>query len=199
MVAKMSKESISKMERLYATYKTAMYKEALLILRDPNDAEDVIQQSFMKLIPYTENITEDKPGMTCNFLKTVVRNLSRDFLRRRRYLNSNEDSIDTLEDDHNFLTRCTIDVVIEKESIDRISKAIENLPPKLRDVVLLEKVFGYSRKETIRLLNSNYETLKKRMTRAKTQLLKNLTEEDLNGGRKNIGKVRGKNVCKWGR
>lgn len=67
MVAKMSKESISKMERLYATYKTAMYKEALLILRDPNDAEDVIQQSFMKLIPYTENITEDKPGMTCNF------------------------------------------------------------------------------------------------------------------------------------
>ena len=185
MVAKMSKESISKMERLYATYKTAMYKEALLILRDPNDAEDVMQQSFMKLIPCTENITEDKPGMTCNFLKTVVRNLSRDFLRRRMYLNSNEDSIDTLEDD-----------VIEKESIDRISKAIENLPPKLRDVVLLEKVFGYSRKETIRLLNSNYETLKKRMTRAKTQLLKNLTEEDLNGGRKNIGKVRGKNVCK---
>ena len=56
MVAKMSKESISKMERLYATYKTAMYKEALLILRDPNDAEDVIQQSFMKLIPCTENI-----------------------------------------------------------------------------------------------------------------------------------------------
>ena len=196
MVAKMSKESISKMERLYATYKTAMYKEALLILRDPNDAEDVIQQSFMKLIPYTDNITEDKPGMTCNFLKMVVRNLSRDFLRKRMYLNSNEDSIDTLEDDHNFLTRCTIDVVIERESIDRISKAIENLPPKLRDVVLLEKVFGYSRKETIKLLNSNYETLKKRMTRAKTQLLKNLTEEDLNGGRKNIGKVRGKNVCK---
>ncbi len=180
MVPKMSKENISKMERLYAMYKTAMFKEALLILRDPNDAEDVIQQSFMKLIPYTNNILEDKPGMTCNFLKMVVRNLSRDFLKKRMYLNSNEGSIDMVEDDQKFLTRCTIDVVVEREAIAKITKAIENLPPKLRDVVLLEKVFGYSRKETIKLLNCNHETLKKRMTRAKAQLLKNLKEDSKN-------------------
>lgn len=196
MVAKMSKENISKLERLYAEYRTSMYKEACLILRDPNDVEDVLQQSFMKLIPYTEKIMEDKPGMTCNFLKMVVRNISRDFLKKRMYLNSKEDSIDAIEDDHNFLTRCTIDVVIERESLSRITKAIDNLPPKLREIILLEKVFGYSREETIKLLGSNYEALKKRMTRAKTQLLENLTKEDLNDGRRNVGKVRGKNARK---
>ena len=193
MVSKMNKENISKMERLYTTYKTAMFKEALLILRDPNDAEDVIQQSFLRLIPYISDILEDKPGMTCNFLKMVVRNLSRDFLKKRMYLNSNEDSIDMLEDEQKFLTRCTIDVVVEREAISRITEAIENLPPKLRDVVLLEKVFGYSRKETIKLLNCNYETLKKRMTRARAQLLKKLKESNLNEDSKNINEVQEEN------
>lgn len=196
MVAKMSKEDIAKMERLYSTYKTAMYKEAFWVLRDSNDVEDVIQQSFMKLIPYTNDITEDKPGMTCNFLKMVVRNLSRDFLRKRMYLNSNEDSIDALEDDNNFSTRSTADVVIEKEELDRITKAIDKLPPKLKEIILLEKVFGYSREETIKILGSNNEALKKRMTRAKIQLLKDLEKEDLNDGRRDVEEVRNNDARK---
>ena len=80
------------------------------------------------------------------------------------------------------------DIVIGKESVDRIAQEIKKLPEKYRDVLLLEKVFGYSRDDTMRLLNQNYETLKKRMTRAKTKLLDALRKEDLNDGRENIRK-----------
>ena len=40
----------------------------------------------------------------------------------------------------------------------------------------------------MKILNTNYETLKKRMTRAKTKLLEALKKEELNDGREDIRK-----------
>ena len=80
------------------------------------------------------------------------------------------------------------DIVISKETVNRIAEEIEKLPEKYRDVLILEKVFGYSREDTMKLLGANYEAIKKRMTRAKKKLLEALRREELDDGRQNIGK-----------
>lgn len=187
MIKPVKENDCAKLERIYEKYKNIMYKEAYSVLRDPHDSEDAVQQAVLRIIRCIDRIREDEPGMTCNFLKIIVRNVAKDLYNKRLYLNSNEDTIDVLEDSAAVSMEVS-DIVIGKESVDRIAQEIKKLPEKYRDVLLLEKVFGYSREDTMRLLNQNYETLKKRMTRAKTKLLDALRKEDLNDGRENIRK-----------
>lgn len=181
---------ISKFERIYEKHKKVMYKEAYNVLQNSHDVEDAVQQACLRLLQCAERIKEDEVGMTCNFIKIVVRNVAKDLYRDKIYLNTKEDAIDMLADDWTRMCRIgVVDLVIDKENVGRIVKAIDNLPEKCRDILLLEKVFGYSREETMILLGESYETLKKRMTRAKTKLLEALRKEDLDDGRENIGKV----------
>ena len=188
MVKPVDGKDLSKIERIYEKYKNIMYKEAFAILHDPHDAEDAVQHAFIRIIRCIDRIREDEPGMTCNFLKIIVRNVSKDLYNKRIYLNSAEDTIEILEDNMTDKGMEVTDIVISKETVARIANEIENLPEKYRDVLLLEKVFGYSREETMKLLDQNYEALKKRMTRAKKKLLEALRKEDLDDGRQNIGK-----------
>lgn len=183
-----NEDSFSKIERIYEKYKNLMYKEAFAILRDSHDTEDAVQQAFLKLIRCADKVKDDDPRMTCNFLKIVVRNVSIDLYKKRIYLNNAEDAIDLVEDNATDFGMDVDDIVISQETICRIAKEIEKLPDKYRDVLLLIKVHGYSKEETMEILNISYETLKKRMTRAKKKLLATLKEEGLNDGRQSIGK-----------
>lgn len=188
MLKPVEKDNLSKLERIYEKYRVIMYREAYNILHDANDAEDAMQQSFLKLIKYLDKIKEEEVGMTCNFLKIVVRNISIDIYKKRLYLNTKEDAIDMVDDFTTGRTNEVSDLVIDKESVRIISDEIKRLPEIYRDVLLLEKVYGYSREETIRILGSNYETLKKRLTRAKTKLLDALRKEGLTDGKENLRK-----------
>lgn len=188
MVKPNTEKDLSKIERIYEKYKNLMYKEAYSILHDPHDTEDAVQQAVLRLIRVVDRIRDDDPAMLCNFLKIVVKNVSKDLYNKRIYLNNTEDTIEILEDTASDMGMEVTDIIISNESVQRISMEIQKLPDKYRDVLLLEKVFGYSREETVVLLNQNYETLKKRMTRAKKKLLEALRKEELDDGRQTIGK-----------
>lgn len=181
-------KDLSKLERIYEKYKRIMYKEAYTILKDVDDTEDAVQQAFVRIVNCIDRIKEEEAGMTCNFLKIVVRNVAKDIYKKRLYLNTKEDTIDSLEEVLSSDCKEVTDIVIDKESVSRIAKEIENLPEIYRDVLLLEKVYGYSREDSMRILGANYETLKKRLTRAKTKLLEALRKEELNDGREDIRK-----------
>ena len=185
---KMNKGDLEKLESLYNIYSKSMYNAAYGILHNHHDAEDVIQQAFLKLIPYASKIRVDEKGMTCNFLKIVARNAATDYLRKKTYLNKKEDYFDDIVDDSHFLTRCPDDIVVAKESLQRISNEIDKLPNIYRDIIVTEKIFGFSREEAQGMLNANFETLKKRLTRGKEKLLEALKREGLNDGRENIGR-----------
>ena len=55
-VEKLSKGDLEKLESLYKVYSRCMYNAAYGVLHNHHDAEDVIQQSFVKLIPYASKI-----------------------------------------------------------------------------------------------------------------------------------------------
>lgn len=70
-------------------------------------------------------------------------------------------------------------IVIDKETVNKVTKAIGDLPEIYRDVLLLEKVYGNTREEIAELLNISYETTKKRSLRARKMLAEALEREDL--------------------
>lgn len=183
MSERYSSENAEKLARLYEKYRYAMLKEAYNILYDSIEAEDAVQQAFVKISKCLERISEDEPAMTCNFLKVVVRNIAKDIYKKKIYLNPEEDAGGLVADMKSKGTHGVSQLVISKDSTERIVKAILSLPDIYRDVLLLEKVYGYSREQSMEILNTNYETLKKRLTRAKVKLLEVLREEGLDDGR----------------
>ena len=182
-------ENSDKLEKMYNKYKMIMLAEAYNILFDSSEAEDAVQQAFLKLTTCADKIRDDEPGMTCNFLKVVVRNVAKDLYRKRLYLNSEDDVVEKVMDKKRYRTTETSQVVVNKDSVNIIINAIMKLPDIYRDVLLIEKVYGYSREESMKILNVNYETIKKRLTRAKAKLIDALKEEGIDVGRDEYRKI----------
>lgn len=175
-----------KLERLYLDYRSLMYKEAKKILHNQYDAEDAVQSAFVKLTNCADRITDEMPAMTYNFMKVVARNVALDIHKKKLYLNKYENTYENVEQELADVNQELSDIVIDKCSVERIIEQIKKLPDNYRDLIILEKVYGYTREETMALFGVNYETVKKRMTRAKTKLLEALKKEDLNDGRTTI-------------
>lgn len=175
-----------KLENLYLKYRELMYREANKVLHNEYDAEDAVQIAFERLVNCTDKITDEIPAMTCAFMKIVAKNAAVNVCKQRLYLNKYENTFDVLQDDLIDKDLELADLVIDKFSVERIVENIKNLPDKYRDIIILEKIYGYSREETMALYGENYETIKRRLTRAKTKLLEVLKQEELNGGRNTI-------------
>lgn len=178
-----SSEGAEKLARLYEKYRYVMQREAYNILYDSIEAEDAVHQAFVKISKCLDRINEDEPAMTCNFMKVVARNVAKDIYKKKIYLNTDQDAAEIVADLKTKGTHGVSQLVISKDCTERIVKAILSLPDIYRDVLLLEKVYGYSREQSMQILNTNYETLKKRLTRAKAKLLEVLREEGLDDGR----------------
>ncbi len=119
-------------------------------------------------------------------MKIVAKNTAVNVGKQRLYLNKYENTFDILQDELIDQNLELADIVIDKVSVERIIEKIKSLPDKYRDIIVLEKICGYSREETMALYGENYETIKKRLTRAKTKLLEVLKQEELNGNRNTI-------------
>lgn len=70
------------LEQLYDKYKTGIFRYALSIVKSPSLAEDVLQETFVRLLQQTTLAFE--PGKESAWLYRVARNISFDMLRQRK-------------------------------------------------------------------------------------------------------------------
>ena len=85
--------------KLYRQYCDGMYYVVKRFVNDPDDAEDVLQESFIKAF---QKIDQFKGEVTFGaWLKRIVINKSIDFLKskKERFQELNENSIHIVEDD----------------------------------------------------------------------------------------------------
>ena len=168
-----------KIEQLFYKYQKLMYREAYNILNDAALAEDAIQQTFIKVMANMDKIGAVDDNRTRNYLVIICRNVACDMHREKLYLNEDMNRVDYESEEETELIDFVepSEVVISKESVNRVAEAIGDLPDIYRDVILLEKVYHYSKEEIAKLLNINYETVKKRSVRARKMLAEVLEKE----------------------
>lgn len=169
-----NKEDAIKIECLYDKYKYLMFKIANDILNNYNDAEDAVHQSFVKIINNLHNITLDDSTKTKNLFAIICSNTAKDIYKKRKKV-IEFDELDDIEADGTDPEN----IVINKESVNRIADAIKNLPEIYRDVMLLKFAYGYSTAEIADLLNISQETAKKRITRGKGKVMQILGKEKI--------------------
>ena len=138
--------------RLFEAYADDVFRLALSYLHNRQDAEDVCQSVFMKLIAYKKPIEKGKEKP---WLLTCAANASKDHLKSFWRRN-------VVEPDETIAFSCETD----KE----LWEAVNSLAPKYRVVIHLYYYEGYSQEEIAAILKISRTAVQTRMSRARNQL-----------------------------
>ena len=179
---RLTKEIAEKVEKLYKEHRDIMYSDAKYILKDSSLAEDAVESAIEKIIKRFDKVPKDDFEITRSYLRTVVKHIAFDMVKKMNNQNSKVEYIDEFMNEENGMYstgKNPCDELIEKESKSDIYRMIDKLPEKYREVLIYEKVYGYSQKEIAEFLNISYDAVKKRMERARKMLKEELRKEEL--------------------
>ena len=144
-------------DRVYETYGPALYRFCLLQMKNPADAEDVLQDVFVKRLYQAPKFKS--PEHERSWLYQVALNLCRDQWRRSR---RSELPLAAAEG-----------VFLPPEELSLLDQ-VSNLPEKQRTVLHLHYYQGYGLQEIARLLGVTVPTVKMRLKRGREALRKEL-------------------------
>lgn len=144
-------------DRVYETYGPALYRFCLLQMKNPADAEDVLQDVFVKRLYQAPKFKS--PEHERSWLYQVALNLCRDEWRRSRR--------------SELPLAAAAGVSLPPEELSLLDQ-VSNLPEKQRTVLHLHYYQGYNLQEIARLLGVTVPTVKMRLKRGREALRKEL-------------------------
>lgn len=139
------------------------------------DAEDIVQETFLRVYKNKHYYKEIAKFST--WVYTIAGNLAKTELRRRKrrkvfsVSNFVNDERDFDIPDMNRNPEKEVDGSIKD---DFIQKAIEKLPSKFKEVILLRDVQGFAYEEISQILNIPLGTVKSRVNRGRLKLQEDL-------------------------
>ena len=152
--------------KLYKQYCDGMFCVAMRFLKNSDDAEDVLQESFIKAF---QRIDQFKGEVTFGaWLKRIVVNRSMDFLKSKHQKTIElDEGYMHIADDGNW-------EIQEDINLEEVKRKIEELPEKYRYVVQLFLVEGYDHKEISEILSISETASRTRLLRGKNCLKESL-------------------------
>ena len=168
-------KSLAKAELLYNLYCGSMYNAAYGVLHEKQLAEDAVHEAFIRIFKNLHKISEIDCPQTRNFVVIICRNVAKNILGNRLYLNNSEDFCDELSDGG---AQNPERIALSRETLTEMVKAIDELPELYRDTLLLKRAHGMSNGEIAALFGITEEAVKKRLTRARQMVLEKLRREE---------------------
>jgi RNA polymerase sigma-70 factor (ECF subfamily) len=165
--------------RLVDAFSTQIYRLALKMLGDEQDAEDVLQNTFMKALQSIKKF-EGRSSLS-TWLYRIAVNESLMTLRRQKPTISvamdYESDDDEIQHPTQFTDWCCLpeDELLSTESKGYLDEAIRRLPEKLQVVFLLRDIEGLSIRETSEALDLTETAVKTRLLRARLNLREQLS------------------------
>jgi RNA polymerase sigma-70 factor (ECF subfamily) len=138
-------------ETIYRENSKYVYNVALGILRSKDEAEDVMQNVFIKLFENFSSFRGDSSLKTYLYRMTVNRSI--DYIRSQSLRAGKLEQMEIEESKTPDSSRALLDSLLEK------------LAPELKVPVLLAEIGGFSYKEISKIMNINIGTVKSRINR----------------------------------
>ncbi|MDP9387563.1 MAG: sigma-70 family RNA polymerase sigma factor [Actinomycetota bacterium] len=167
----------------------ALYSAALRMTRNPADAEDIVQETYLKAY---RSFHTFRPGT--NLKAWLYRILTNTFIntyraKKRRPEQADVDDVEDLYLYHRLggleaaaAGQSAEQEVLERFTDDEVKEALESLPEQFRIAVLLADVEGFSYKEIAEILGVPIGTVMSRLHRGRRALQKQLYEFGMNRG-----------------
>lgn len=165
--------------RLVDTFSTPIYRLGLKMLGNAQDAEDILQNTFLNALTHLPDF-EGRSSVS-TWLYRIAANEALMLIRKRKP-NVNIEDIQPEDADDVPLPETFVDwsVLPEKELLSSEGKkaievAVKKLPESLRMVFILRDVEDLSIKETAEILNLTEVNVKTRLLRARMALREQLS------------------------
>jgi len=172
-VARLRRGDLNALSELIARYQYRLYRYLLRMVRQPAEAEDLFQQTWLKVVEKVRSF-----DVTRNFdawLFTLARNLAIDHLRRVRPqsldepLANNEDCA-TVADRIPSGDFTPLDTALAAERRTHIDEAMAALPMIYREALTLRFEDGMKIEEIAQVIEVPVSTVKSRLRRSLEQL-----------------------------
>ena len=156
------------------THIDTLYRGALRLTRDPDQAQDLVQEAYLRALRYQHSYQQGTNMKA--WLFAIMRNLFWDRFKGSRKEDVSLDDVgefvlyDKLRDEG---AKPEADV-LDSIAADEVVKAVEKLPELHREVVLLVDVEGFSYKDAAEVLGVPIGTVMSRLHRARRQLQRSL-------------------------
>jgi RNA polymerase sigma-70 factor, ECF subfamily len=165
--------------KLVDAFSGQIYRLALNMLGNPQDAEDVLQNTFMKALQAINGF-EGRASLS-TWLYRIAVNESLMVLRRQKPViqvaMEYEEDDPELHTPTQFTDWCCLpeEELLSTESKEFLDQAVQRLPDKLRVVFLLRDIEGLSIRETGQTLGLSETAVKTRLLRARLNLREQLS------------------------
>ena len=161
-------EDRSKFEQLYEQYKQLMFYTAFQILKRPQDAEDAVHDTFIRIIDNLCKIKDVDSPQTKAFCIVIARNVAVDILRKsKKSVFVTEEELDFYESDIK-----NEETALSNIGVERLKQALRRLPKEYYDVLMLNVKFGCSLSEMSGILGISYQAVRYKLRKARSILLK---------------------------
>lgn len=162
-------------------YKADAVNVAYQMTNDPELAEDIAQEAFIRVYKYIGNFKGESKFFT--WLYKIILNLCRDYFRRQpdqNFLSLEEPPVSSI------LRRQIPDLVenpekqMEKKELQRmIKEALDTLSFEHRQVIVLKDLQGFTYREIAEIVDIPLGTVKSRLNTARKRLQADLVEKEI--------------------
>ena len=157
---------------LYEQYEQMLYRVAFNILRNSADAEDAVQETFVRIVKNLDKIY----AVPCNelrfYLVIIVRNTALTILKQKKRT-AVPDNLTEYDVPSEFTPE---EEFLRKFSVDEVKRAIQQLSIEDCEVLWLLLFREYSATEIAKITGQKPVTVRSRIYRARKRLIKVLDE-----------------------
>lgn len=158
-------------EQLVLPHIDAAFNLARWLMRSRSDAEDVAQESMMRAFKFFRGF---HGGDARAWLLQIVRNTCYTWLEKNRPV---EAATEFDEELHTQPSATPETLAIAGDNRERLTRALEELPARFREVLVLRELEGCSYKEIATITSMPIGTVMSALSRARDRLQRTLTQQ----------------------
>lgn len=175
LIKQIKKGSKIAFDSLYHAYFTKLFGFALKLTHSREDAEEVVQEVFIKIWELRDELDENKNFASLLFImaRHKIYNKARrrvhEFAYQHYYQQTHQQAIALVEQQIDYL-----------ETKQYLDKAIELLPAKRKEIFIMSRMEGLSNKEIAKKLNTSTSNIENNINKALKTLKSYLANQEIN-------------------
>jgi RNA polymerase sigma factor (sigma-70 family) len=169
-------------EEIVLPHLDAAFNYARWLTRNDADAQDVVQDASVRALRFFPSLRGDDARA---WLLTIVRNTW--YGRFSRHIRFEQPAVvDEMTDNRSDEGLDPEALMIQQQAVDRVRRAIEELPVDFREVIVLRELEGLSYREIAAIVGIPIGTVMSRLARGRGRLLTILESSTMTEGHRDV-------------
>lgn len=172
-----SESEQTEFERIYRLYEKPVFRKILHILRNQHDAEDVMQEVWIKIAKNVSVFRDMSDPIAFSYIMKIATNQTVSFFRKQKNneISLTEENLDDTVCDEALFAAC------DGVDIEEITACFAELPTIYRDILSLYFFHEHNTAQISRLLDMKESTVSSRLNRGRKLLIELLERRGIHG------------------